>query len=198
MRSAPIPILASMLLAAPAAAVESRAGSPILLDNRCDEAEWKDAASEPVQEGVRLRLKHDARFAYLCIEVPEGSFATIDFYLQPADGSTPWNLHASAQLGEKQRGAGGWPQDWTWGNQRDWYSPAVPFRGVEKVEGGVRPQFGSIHGRELQISRARFAGDWRFMFETRALGAKLDGSAVYPAGASVDDATGWATLAFAD
>jgi hypothetical protein len=174
-------------------------GSSVLLDNRCDPAEWKDANRFAIADGVQLALKQDAQYLYLCMRLPALSYGTTDVYLQPATGSAPWNLHASAQIGEKQRTDAGWPAEWTFGNQRDWYSPAVPFRGVREVKGGVSASFAPIEGREIQIGRARFGpGPWRLMFELRALGKRQDREARYPVGASIDDPSGWAELRFVD
>jgi hypothetical protein len=186
---------AVLLLAVGAHAATLPVGKSILLDNRCDADEWRDAESLPLGEGVTWLRKQDARYVYLCLVLPAGSYGTIDVYLQPADGSAPWNLHASAQLGERQRTEEGWPEAWTWGNQRDWYSPAVPFSGVEQGEKGARATFAALPGREIQIARARFgAGPWRLMFELRALGAARDRSLVHPVGATPDDPSEWDSL----
>lgn len=177
--------------------IQSSPGTSILLDNRCPAEEWESATRRDLGDGVELLLQHDARHAHLCFRVPAGSFATMDLYLQSADGSAPWNLHASAQLGEKRRGGEGWPPEWNWGNQHDWYSPAVPFRGVRQTEAGPRADFGAVEAREIQLSRQRFgAGPWRAMVELRALGPQLDRELTFPAKANSDDPATWQALDF--
>jgi hypothetical protein len=191
----------SWLLVAAAAGAEpltSPSGRSILLDNRCDPDEWQDAARRDLGEGVVLRFKHDAHHAYLCLTLPPESLGAIDLYLQSDAAQRPWNLHASAQLGEKQRGADGWPPDWTWGNERGWYSPAVPFRGLQSGEHGSHVAFGDIAAREIQLSRVRFGpGPWRLMFELHALGPARSRELRFPAAASIDASADWQELAFA-
>lgn len=173
------------------------AGHRVLLDTRCEHAEWSDAARVVVSPAVDLLLKQDSESVFLCLTLPEGSYGTLDLYLQTAAGEAPWNLHVSAQVGERQRGAAGWPE-WQFGNHRGWFSPAVPLRGAEVVEGRARLTFTSVAGREVQLERSRFgSGPWRVMLELRSLGPAHDGSAVYPPGAAVDQATTWATLLLA-
>ena len=179
---------------APPVALQPAAGGPILLDGRCEADEWARATRHPASPGREVLLQEDARFVYLCITLPPDSFGTIDLYVLPQGESAPWNLHASAQLGERRRSGQDWPE-WTWGNHQGWASPAVPFRGMKDVEGKTRPDFGVVKDREIQIDKERFAGArWKVMFELRALGADRKGSLVFPAGALVDDPATWAVL----
>jgi hypothetical protein len=169
-------------------------GGPVLLDARCPAQEWSGAARVEVGSGVSLLSQQDAHFVSLCLTLPAESLGTIDLYVLPEGASEPHNLHVSAQIGERQKTGGRWP-DWTWGNNQGWASPVVPFRGLATEEGKPRLQWGSSEGREIQISRARFAGrHWRFMFELRALGPAREGQVVFPKGAVPDDTATWAVL----
>jgi hypothetical protein len=186
----------SLLSAGPAAPIALRAavGGPILLDGRCEADEWARATRVPAGPSSELLLQEDARFLYLCVTLPPDSFGTIDLYLLPQGESAPWDLHASAQLGERRRAGKDWPE-WAWGNHRGWASPAVPFRGMKEVEGKTRPDFGVVKDREIQIDKQRFAGPrWQVMFELRALGAYRKGSLVFPEKAQVEDPSTWAML----
>ncbi|HEV8629989.1 MAG TPA: hypothetical protein VGV61_06695 [Thermoanaerobaculia bacterium] len=168
-------------------------GHRVLLDTRCEPAEWSDAARVAVTAGVDLLLKQDPESVFLCLTMPEGSYGTLDLYLQPAAGEAPWDLHVSAEVGERRRGPAGWPE-WQFGNHRGWFSPAVPLRGAEVVDGRARLTFTPVEGREVQLERSRFGdGPWRVMLELRALGPARDGTAVYPPGALVDQPATWAT-----
>jgi hypothetical protein len=195
-------LLTALVAAVPTAAVPPSAKPPtvalptghrVLLDTRCEPAEWSDAVRVVVSPAVELLLKQDAESAFLCLTLPDGSYGTLDLYLQAAPGEAPWDLHVSAQVGERQRGPAGWPE-WQFGNHRGWFSPAVPLRGSEVVEGRAKLTFTPVAGREVQLERSRFgSGPWKVMFELRALGPAHDGSVVYPAGAAVDEPATWAT-----
>jgi hypothetical protein len=170
--------------------------APLLLDARCDPVEYAGAARHELGAGVTLHARYDAHFLALCFTLPEGSFGSFDLYVRAADGRLH-NLHVSAQVGERVRAAGGWP-DWRFGNQQGWYGPPVAFRGMATdATGQRRIDFAPAAGRELQISRARFGADpWRVRFEIRALGAAQNGVLVFPAGSTDSDPAGWARLDF--
>ena len=173
------------------------AGHRVLLDARCEPAEWSDAARVAVSPAVDLLLKQDSESVFFCLTLPEGSYGTLDLYLQTAAGEAPWNLHVSAQVGERQRTAAGWPE-WQFANHHGWFSPAVPLRGAEVVDGRAKLTFTAVAGREVQLERSRFgSGPWRVMVELRSLGPAHDGSVVYPPGAAVDEPSTWATLLLA-
>lgn len=95
--------------------------STVLLDTRCDDAEWRDASRTAIGNGTELWMQQNATFVYFCVPLPPDSYGTMDLYVQSAATTMPVNLHASAQVGERQKTAAGWP-DWAFGNQRDWYS----------------------------------------------------------------------------
>jgi hypothetical protein len=180
-------------------ALESRmTTTPVLLDGLCPEAEWRGAARVALDATHELMLMHDAEFAYACITGPADEHLTLDLYLLGTRKDPPLNLHASAQVGERMRGAHGWPP-YEWWNHRDWYSPAVPFTGVAGEGDERRPQFATGKPRELQVRRARFGdGPWRAML---AVGGKraADGSwqpLVFPPGAKDDAPDGWSEWSF--
>lgn len=182
------------------AVLESRATtSPVLLDGLCPDAEWRDAARVELDATHELLLMHDAAYAYACIRGPSDEHLTLDLYLRGSRGGPDANLHASAQVGERLRGARGWPP-YEWWNHRDWYSPAVPFTGTEGEGAARRPAFMTGRPRELQIRRARFGeGTWHAMF---AVGGKraADGEwrpLAFPPGATDDAPATWSEWRFA-
>lgn len=187
-------------LAADAKAFDSQpVTTPVLLDGLCPDDEWRAAARIELDGAHTLLLMHDAKFAYACILGPSDSPLTLDLYLQGSETGQLYNLHASAQVGERLRGAHGWPP-YEWWNHRGWYSPAVPFTGVAGEGEERRPQFMNGRPRELQVQRARFgSGTWRAML---SVGGRRDADGtwqtlVYPAGAKDDDPAGWAEWRFA-
>ena len=185
-----IELLATTILTANASS------APLLLDARCDRAEYRDAARHDFGGGVTLLARHDADFVTLCLTLPSDSLGTMDLYIQGRDGALH-NLHVSAQLGERTRSTAGWPA-WNFGNQRRWYGPAVAFRGFAVGDDGQRRvDFAPSVGREIQIERARFGpGPWRVRFEVRALGADRNGAVIFPAGSTDSDPAGWAQFDF--
>jgi len=169
---------------------------PLLLDARCDAAEYAGAARQDLGGGVSLQARHDSHYLVLCLSLPPDSFGSLDLYVRGADGALH-NLHVSAQIGERTRGPGGWPA-WRFGNAQGWYGPPVAFRGLATdASGRARADFTPSAARELQLPRARFGpGPWRVRVELNALGAG-NTSLVFPAGSTDADPAGWARLHFA-
>jgi hypothetical protein len=172
-------------------------GPPVLLDAKCDAAEYANAARHDIGGGVTLRARHDADYVYLCLMLPAQSLGTMDLFLQPVSGGPMYNLHISAQVGERIFAGGAWP-DWTFGNERAWYGPPVAFRGMaRRPDGTARPDFSESEAREVQLTRARFGnGPWKVRLEVRALGPDKRGEVVFPAGSTDTNSKAWATLPF--
>ena len=145
--------------------------APILLDGRCDPAEYAEAESRDLDHGVVLHAVHDAHFVTLCATLPPDSLGTMDLYLQSPAGGPITNLHISAQVGERTYREGQDPP-WVWGNQSGWYGPPVAFSGtVRRTDGTPRATFADSTGREIRLSKARFgSGPWKMRMELRALG----------------------------
>lgn len=169
---------------------------PVLLDGRCEADEWAGAARHRIGDAITLMLQQDARFLHVCVISPDESMNTLDIYLRAADRPALVNLHASAQVGQRVRGPDGWP-DYQWWNHEGWYSPAVPFIGLQRDGERVRPQFKSGVPREMQIDKARFgAFPWKVMF---VIGGERDAEGNwinrhYPEGAGIDATDGWLRL----
>jgi hypothetical protein len=188
-------ILAAWLTAQPSLVLPvPQATGAVLLDGRCDDAEWRSASRIPLAADSELLLQQDGSAVFICVPLPPESYGTMDLYVASAATPTPVNLHASAQVGERQRSASGWPE-WTFGNQRDWYSPPVALSRAEVVGNRSHLTFGVVSAREVAIRKSKFgAGPWRMMIEIRALGAAKKGMLRYPASGSADDPASWATI----
>lgn len=166
----------------------------ILLDTRCGDVEWQGAARVPVGTGSELLALEDEDALYLCVTLPPESYGTMDLYVHSQGSPAPVNLHASAQVGERTKVGETWPE-WTFGNHDGWYSPPVAVTGATVVEGRARMTFTNAPGREVAIRKAKFGpGPWRFMIETRALGADKKGSLTFPAAGRPDDPGTWALV----
>jgi predicted alpha/beta superfamily hydrolase len=203
-----VPTIAALCFAAQWAAVAAAAqevvpgqlepNQRILVDTICDASEWANASRTRVTETTELLAAQDAAALYLCLTLPAESYGTMDLYVLAAGSEAPVNLHASAQVGERTRGASGWPE-WTFGNHRQWYSPPVAVVGADVVDGRARMRFTNTAGREIAIEKAKFGkGPWRFMIEIRALGADKRGSLRFPANGNPDDASSWASFRIDD
>jgi hypothetical protein len=152
------------LMAPPSAA-------PVLLDGRCDTAEYTRAERRNLDHGVILHAMHDREFITLCAALPADSLGTMDLYLQSPGGGPITNLHISAQVGERTYAKGEDPP-WQWGNFQGWYGPPVAFSGTGlRPDGGPYATFADAKGREIRLSKARFGqGPWRMRLELRAIG----------------------------
>jgi len=184
-------------LAIPAQAapvVHPSPAGPILMDGNCDDAAWQRAGVQDIGAGARLRFAASADFVYVCIEAPPESFANADLYI--FDGTSVYNLHASAQLGERVKSEDGWP-DYQWWNHHGWAANWLPYVGRRVENGRDVPRFRFAAGREFQIARSKFAGsEWRLMIDVHELATEsgMNGEARYPALAREEDPQTWARL----
>jgi predicted alpha/beta superfamily hydrolase len=187
-------VLSALLLAQAPALPATPASQTVLLDGRCDDAEWRGASRTAVTPTSDLLLQQTESHLYLCVTLPPDSYGTMDLYVSSPGQQWPVNLHASAQVGERVRTASGWP-DWEFGNQRGWYSPPVALSRTTVEDGRARLTFGTVAAREVAIQKAKFGnGPWRFLIQVRALGADKTGTLAYPAAASVDHPDTWAQV----
>lgn len=186
--------LASVAGAQAAPRVDVPEGRSVLVDARCEEGEWTGASRTALANGLELLMQQDDRRVYLCIPLPPDSYGTMDLYVLPAGAAMPTNLHASAQVGERQRTAAGWP-DWRFGVHMYWYSPPLAAVGADVADGRARLDFGAVAAREVAIAKSKFGtGTWSVMLDLRAIGADKSGTATFPAGASADATASWATI----
>jgi hypothetical protein len=167
----------------------------LLLDARCEAAEWSKAARLDLGAGATLLAQQDAQNVYLCLQGPRtGGMNTTDLFVVTPRVTTPLDLHVSAQVGERSLTAQGWP-DWQWRNHAGWHGAVVPFAGVKSVDGRNVPDFAPDTDREFQLSKTRFGAlPWRVRVELRALGSDRKGSVVFPDGTSAENADGWLVL----
>lgn len=194
MRSLVFVALGALMTQAPPSLPVPSTDAPVLLDGRCEGDEWRRASRAPIRDGMELLLQQNASQLMLCVPLPPDSYGTMDLYVGSRTVPIPMNLHASAQVGERQRGVSGWPE-WVFGNQRDWYSPPVALSRATVTDGKPRLTFGAVMAREVVIDKSKFGnGPWRLMIELRALGADKQGSAQFPAAATSDDPAGWAIV----
>ncbi|MDB5367540.1 MAG: hypothetical protein JWM77_3467 [Rhodospirillales bacterium] len=189
-------ILVATSLAAPtgpARATELTAGvaQTVLLDGRCEAAEWARAARLDLGSGASLLVQEDADHVFVCVRGPAGGLNTLDLYLVTDRAPVPVDLHVSAQVGERTLTQSGWP-DWQWRNQTGWYGTPVPFAGMTDLEGAPRPAFARDTDRELQLSKARFGPlPWRIRVDVQVMGPERKASALYPPESTAETPVNW-------
>lgn len=194
MRALAFVLSGALAFQAPPSLSVPHTNAPSLLDGRCDGDEWREASRTAIRDGMELLLQQNATQLLLCVPLPPDSYGTMDLYIGSRSVPIPINLHASAQVGERQRTTTGWPE-WVFGNQRGWYSPPVALSRATVADGRAQLTFGSVPAREVVIDKHKFGnGPWRLLIELRALGADKRGTVQFPQGATPDDSTGWAIV----
>lgn len=194
MRILALALVSAIGMQAPPSVPVPTTDAPALLDGRCEGDEWRRASRTPLRDGMELLLQQNATQVMLCVPLPPDSYGTMDLYIGSRSVPIPINLHASAQVGERQRTTTGWPE-WSFGNQRGWYSPPVALSRSAVVDGKAQLTFGAVSAREVVIEKNKFGGGpWRLMLEIRALGADKRGTLQFPATAKPDDPDGWAIV----
>lgn len=182
-------------IAAVAAILVPQTKTPPLLDGLCPDADWKPAIRNELGQGVQMLAMQTKDAVHLCLVLPPGSFGSYDLYLEDREGQL-WNLHSSAQVGERKLMGGTWG-DFVWGNHQGWYSPPVAFTGFKTNDQGQRTAaFAAAQSREIEIRKDRFdlGRSWKMMINLRALGPSRNGTVNYPSDAHPDHPDAWATM----
>jgi hypothetical protein len=143
-------------------AIKVPSGKSVLIDGKCREEEWKDAAQLSMSKDYRLFLKKTDDYVFVCVAPPAKSNLMADLYLSAADKKL-YTLHASAKLGERALEGDKWKEwtnDWDWWNVDGWWANTLKPDSFEKRS------FLQSEAIEFQISRRRFAGkSWRVMVD---------------------------------
>lgn len=190
-----LPVLAVTLLAADDLAIPSPppGAREMQADGRIAPGEWGDATVTVLPCGMLLAKQVGDRVWFAI--VPDARHATyVDVFLQDGTGAVH-NLHASLQWGERVVAG----TEWTdrepatrWGRPTEWGANRIEWAagGREQPE-ATRASFGPYEAHEFWVSRGRFAGaTWRVRIEVRDFAGKAP-DAVFPAGSSRYDPSGW-------
>lgn len=172
-------VLAASAAGASADALKLPPGAAVLLDGRCEAAEYTAALRRTLSDKVELLAQHRDGLIALCLRYTPPQANGVDLFIADADG-TLYNLHASASLGERRRSATHWPE-WTWWNNTGWSANPVRPRNFRELA------FEPSDATEFVIRRERFRLPWRLRIDvhTRVPGV------IWPAGSSADDARDW-------
>lgn len=171
-----------------------------LFDGHCKNDEWATATKIDLPAGVSVYLMHDNNSLYVCAKGKSGDYTVIDLYVEDAATGHLYNLHASAQLGERTFTNKEWSENDFWNNQ-DWGGFWVPYAGTEETEEGPRTKFLKGSHREIQVLRKKFKGNtWNMMIGVGAIENKGSdmGNYFYPEDAVDTDPSTWLKYSFSE
>lgn len=188
-------VAASPSVAQVAVRVPETSPVPVLVDGQLSAGEWEDAAVVPVADGVRLLFRQVAGHVYLAVDVPDRVPRPVDLYLQ-AEGGMPVQLHASAQLGERDLPPAGWaPGEPAFcpGNPVGWVASVARVDAERPEDLPFAARTHPADGVEIQLLRSRFPGRiWRLAVHVGAFTGSRD-AWLWPAGATADPRS-WAVI----
>ena len=151
--------IGAMLAETPEEIIHLSVGKPVMVDGNIEPGEWSDAVEVKMPNDARLYLKVSGEFVYVAVQFPAARSGFTDLYIAPAGGS-PFDLHASAKLGERQFDNHKWPEWSNWWNNQGWVA------NVSRVDSFEKRTFLAANVREYQIKRSRFPGhEWRLMLD---------------------------------
>ncbi|MDO6712771.1 hypothetical protein Q4567_18700 [Aliiglaciecola sp. 2_MG-2023] len=91
---------ASDTIAAETIAINQTNKAP-LFDGSCSKDEWRGATKIELPAQVSVYLMHDKESLFVCAKGKAEDYTVIDLYIEHAKTGDLYNLHASAQLGER-------------------------------------------------------------------------------------------------
>lgn len=169
-----------------------------LIDGNCGESEWQSATRLQLPAQISVYFMHDESSLFVCAKGKAHDYTVIDLYIEDTQTGHLYNLHASAQLTERQLTDKDWGDSVFW-NQQDWTGFWVPYAGEEETENGKRTQFLKGSHREIQVLRKKFVGNtWNMMVRISAVNhqGKYGAEFIYPQHAADNDTTTWANFSF--
>jgi hypothetical protein len=171
-----------------------------LFDGRCGKDEWQAATKIELPAQASVFLMHDKDSLYVCAKGKAEDYAVIDLYIEHAETGHLYNLHASAQLGERILTDKEWSEHESWWNHKDWSGFWVPYAGIEDTENGKRPKFLKGSHREVQVLRKKFVGNtWNIMIGVSAINHEGNSAEFFFPEKAVDtDKSTWMKFSFSE
>lgn len=189
-------------------AVPEGNGMPVLIDGVFQEGEWDDALQVQVSDTVVLSFKKFKGHLFIAMQCKGIVVPVANLFFSP-DDSTIYQLHVSAQLGERILRPGTADEEdpaYLWGSTEGWYSNEIRWdvrkqqylidsAGVDDGEALARTRFPN-DALEFQILRSKFGVD-RLKFRAEAIWEpNFDNPTVFPANTTRKNLDGWTTLVF--
>ncbi len=171
-----------------------------LLDGHCDDKEWLSATKFELPANTAVYLMHNKHSFFVCAKGKANDYTVVDVYIEHPETGQLYNLHASAQLGERVMTGKTW-DEFSWWNNKDWSGFWVPYAGEEETKSGKRTKFLEGSHREVQILKKKFAGNTlNMMIRLSGLSHNGQYGAVffYPEKAIDTDKLTWSKMTFAD
>lgn len=159
-----------------------------LMDGKCNEYRSLSVVHEQIASTTSLYIFEDDYYVWMCIDLPDDSFGTMDLRIHSPELAEELVLHVSAQLGQWPHGkpekAPKTPSSEKWWNNEGWYSNTVNLNGTQKqADGSLQLKFNPSNGRELQLDKTYFGrGLWRMIFNLRGVNdaSLIDKKITYP------------------
>lgn len=175
--------------------VPETTGSPVLIDGQFSPGEWEGASEITISDAVTLLLQQRAGHVFLGIKTPPTVPRYIDLFVHVDDAL--YNLHASAQVGERLLADTTWSDaepPWRWGNHVDWIANEVKADPTVPRDEPWTDRLFPYEGFEFQLRRARFVGPtWQVRIEVRDfMGTTSD--IIFPSASQRKDTTHWLRL----
>jgi hypothetical protein len=185
------------------ASVPETNGVPVMIDGVFSEEEWDDALVVDASEAVKLYLKQERGHVFIGVRCIRLITPIVDLFIQPTGGEI-YQLHASAQIGERVMGnSAADDPPWIWGHSPDWYANEVRWNrtveeeliaeGVSEGEAQSRANF-PYDGFEFQIRASKFENsEWRIRVEVPSA-PDYDAPFVFPPATERRSTNGWLLL----
>jgi hypothetical protein len=179
--------------------------NPVLLDGLFSPGEWDDAEKIDIQQNASLYLKKYGGHVFIGIKVNPYKTFVVNMFISP-DGKNIYQLHTSAQIGERFLNENSSSQDnppFIWGYSVDWYANEIRWdnkkmqelikQGKSSNQAQEMSNF-KYDGYEFQIRESKFASNqWLFRLQV-PIAPDFDQPVIYPPGTMMKSTKGWIKL----
>lgn len=185
-------------------AVPEGNGVPVITDGVFSPGEWDDAHRLALTPSVQLLVKQYRGVVFIGVRGSgQGAIGPSDLFLATPGGPV-YQLHVSAQLGEKVLPATGDAPPFRFGYTSGWYAneqrrdmqeaERLEKEGKNPIEIMIATAY-PADGIEFAIRRSKLPGPrWLMRLEASALEAGKPGMLVHPAGTTERATDGWQAL----
>ena len=180
-------------------------GNPVLIDGIFSPGEWTDALRIKITDSLEIFLKHYQGHAYIGIYCPLFISKIADVFIS-TDNKVIYQLHSSAQLGERHRTIENPNPEVRWGDTKGWYANETRWDakklsslvndGKSRDEAILEAIY-PYDGFEYQILLNKFnSTHWFIRFWIAHDTLPTSREYIYPPGTKELDTTSWMILEF--
>lgn len=171
-------------------------GTPVLIDGRISDDEWRDAKVITPDPAVQLYLKQFRGHVFIGVKMNRAAASYVDMFILTGDNQL-YNLHASMQIGERLLAGETWSDASPpnhWGNHVGWIANEAKIDAGKDSNLPISKRLFRYDGMEFQLRRARFVGrQWRVRIEVRDFAGQMPDT-IFPAKSERKETAGWAIL----